>query len=137
MGLYDMILIKDNHVALAGGVGEAIRRARAHRPELFLEVEVTGLKELEEALAERPDRVLLDNFDSETLDRALERLRACERESGKRPEVELSGNITPETAARFAREGVDFVSSGAITHSASALDMSLQMRPVRGLKGAQ
>jgi nicotinate-nucleotide pyrophosphorylase (carboxylating) len=128
MGLHDMILIKENHVAAAGGITPAVRAARERYPGLPLEVEVTNEAELREALAAGPDRILLDNFTPDRLDAALALVDAAR----PRPEIELSGGITAETLRDFARPGVDFISSGAITHSAPALDLSMEIRTVGG-----
>jgi nicotinate-nucleotide pyrophosphorylase (carboxylating) len=129
MGLYDMILIKENHLTAAGGVRRAIEAARRHAPSLHLEVEVTTLAELEEALAAGPDRILLDNFDPRGIRRAVEHIRTrCAKEGASVPEVEISGGITAGTIRDYAVPGVDFISSGAITHSAPALDLSLELR---------
>ncbi|HEY2637278.1 MAG TPA: carboxylating nicotinate-nucleotide diphosphorylase [Solirubrobacteraceae bacterium] len=117
-GLYDAILIKENHAAAAGGVGEAVRRARAARPDLPLEVECRTLEEVDEALAAGAPRILLDNMDAAGLGVAVERI-------GGRAEAEASGGISLETAAAVAASGVDFISVGALTHSAPALDLSL------------
>ncbi len=128
-GLFDMILIKENHIAAAGGITAAVARARKAHPELALEVEVTDLDELAEALAAGPDRVLLDNFDPGGVRVAVAAIAAWSEKSGRsRPEVELSGRITPETARDYAVPGVDFISSGALTHSVRALDLSLDLR---------
>jgi nicotinate-nucleotide pyrophosphorylase (carboxylating) len=127
-GLFDMVLIKENHIAAAGGITAAITRARQAHPELALEVEVTDLAELAEALDSGPDRVLLDNFDPAGVRDAVAAIAEWTAESGgKRPEVELSGRITPETARDYAIEGVDFISSGALTHSVKALDLSMEL----------
>jgi len=124
LGLYDAMLIKDNHIAAAGGVTAAVERARRRYPDLFLEVEVRTAAELEEALAAGPDRVLLDNFVPQGVAAAVERIRALPE---PRPEVELSGGITLENLADYALPGVDFISSGALTHSAPALDLALDL----------
>jgi nicotinate-nucleotide pyrophosphorylase (carboxylating) len=124
-----MILIKENHVTAAGGIRAAVRAARARYPRLLLEVEVTDEAELAEALAEAPDRILLDNFAPADLDRALALLAGGE---GPGPEIEISGGVTPATIAAYARPGVHFISSGAITHSAPALDLSMEIRAVEG-----
>jgi len=130
-GLYDMILIKENHIAAAGGIAAAVRRSRKAYPALPLEVEVTTLAELEEALKAGPDRILLDNFDPAGAHEAAARARAWAAASGKpRPEVEVSGRVTEENVREYAGEGVDFVSSGWVTHSARALDLSLELRPL-------
>lgn len=129
MGLYDMVLIKENHIAAAGGIGAAVRRVREHDrndgPGLAVEVEVTDLAELEEALELGVDRVLLDNMEPEMLERCVERAR---RLGDERPELEASGNVTLETVRRVATTGVDLVSVGALTHSAPAADLSLGVR---------
>jgi nicotinate-nucleotide pyrophosphorylase (carboxylating) len=120
IGLYDAILIKDNHIAVAGGAGEAIRRARAHAPGVKLEIEVGSLAELDEALAERPDIILLDNMPVATMRTAVDRVAG-------RALLEASGNITLATVQAVAETGVDYISSGAITHSAPALDIGLDI----------
>ena len=118
-GLFDGILIKENHVRAAGGVGEAVRRAKARAPHyLKVEVEVRDLAELEEALEAGADLILLDNF-------PLEALREAVRRVGGRVPLEASGNMTLERAKAAAAAGVDYVSVGALTHSAKALDLSL------------
>jgi len=118
-GLFDGILLKENHLRAAGGVGAAVRRAKAQAPHyLKVEVEVTDLKELEEALEAGADLVLLDNF-------PLEALREAVRRVGGRVPLEASGNMTLERARAAAEAGVDYVSVGALTHSAKALDLSL------------
>lgn len=120
-GLYDGVLIKDNHVAAAGGVGEAIRRARRNVPHtLKIEVEVENLHELEEALQAGADIVLLDNFSLDMLRKAVARSRG-------QVLLEASGGVTLETVRSIAETGVDFVSCGALTHSARAIDMSMEL----------
>jgi nicotinate-nucleotide pyrophosphorylase (carboxylating) len=123
-GLYDAILIKENHATLAGGVGAAVARARAHAASaLPLEVECRDLEEVDEALAEGASRILLDNFSLEGLRRAVAHV------SG-RAELEASGGITLQSVREIAGTGVDFVSVGALTHSAPALDLSLILEPL-------
>jgi nicotinate-nucleotide pyrophosphorylase (carboxylating) len=122
-GLYDAILIKENHAALAGGVGEAVRRARERAPELPLEVECRTLEEVDEALAAGAPRILLDNMD-------LTQLRAAVDHVAGRAELEASGGATLETVREIAGTGVQFISVGALTHSASALDFSLILQPL-------
>jgi nicotinate-nucleotide pyrophosphorylase (carboxylating) len=118
-GLFDGILIKENHIRAAGGVGEAVRRAKAGAPHyLKVEVEVTNLEELEEALEAGADLILLDNFPPEAIREAVRRV-------GGRVPLEASGNMTLERAREAAEAGVDYVSVGALTHSAKALDLSL------------
>lgn len=128
-GLDDAILIKDNHVAVCGGVGEAIRRARAMAGHLVrVEIEVDGLAQLDEALAERPDVVMLDNFSLGMLREAV--ARATESSSG-RPVLEASGGVSLETVRGIAETGVDVISVGALTHSAPSLDIGLDFLPSR------
>lgn len=117
-GLYDMVLIKENHAALAGGVGEAVRRSRAAAPALPLEVECRDLDEVDEALAAGAERILLDNMTPEELRAAVLRVAG-------RATLEASGGIGARTLEEVARTGVDFISVGALTHSAPALDLSL------------
>jgi len=118
------VLIKDNHVAIAGSVSEAVRRAKGRVPHsLNIEVEVDTLAQLDEALAAGVDIVLLDNFGAEDLEKALARVRTAQ----PRPLVEVSGGVTLERIAALARAGVDLVSVGALTHSAPAVDLSLEM----------
>lgn len=123
IGLFDEILIKENHAAAAGGVGEAVRRARAARPDLPLEVEVTNLDELEEALAAGARRVMLDNMDLATMREAV-------RRTAGRASLEASGGVTLDRLREIGQTGVDFVSIGALTHSAPALDLSLLLETV-------
>jgi nicotinate-nucleotide pyrophosphorylase (carboxylating) len=122
-GLYDAILVKENHAALAGGVGEATRRALAAAPEgVTVEVECATLEEVEAALAAGVRRILLDNMRPPELRRAVEL-------AGGRAELEASGGITLETVRAVAETGVDYISVGALTHSAPALDVSLLLEP--------
>lgn len=124
-GLDDAILIKDNHVAVCGGVGEAIRRARAAVGHLMkVEIEVDGLDQLDEALAERPDVIMLDNFTLPMLREAVERAKVS---PFGRPVLEASGGVNLETVADIAKTGVDVISVGALTHSAPSLDIGLDV----------
>ena len=122
-GLYDAILIKENHSALAGGVGEAVRRARAAAPTLPLEVECRDLAEVDEALAVGAPRLLLDNM-------SVDELRTAVGHVAGRAELEASGGVTLQALREIAGTGVDFVSVGALTHSAPALDLSLILSPL-------
>jgi nicotinate-nucleotide pyrophosphorylase (carboxylating) len=123
-GLYDAVLIKDNHLALAGNVAEAISRVRDHNTRgLHVTVEVATLEDLDTVLRSGVNRVLLDNMDIETLREAVQRTRHCEPV----PEIEASGNMTIERVRAVAETGVDFISVGALTHSAPALDASLEI----------
>jgi nicotinate-nucleotide pyrophosphorylase (carboxylating) len=121
MGLYDAILIKENHAALAGGVGEAVRRAREANPGLSVEVECRNLDEVRQGAEAGADRLLLDNMTPAQLQEAVSAARA----GGNGPELEASGGVTLETVAEIAASGVDYVSVGALTHSAPALDLSM------------
>lgn len=122
-GLDDAILIKDNHVAVCGGVGEAVRRARAAVGHLMkVEVEVDGLDQLDEALEAAPDVVMLDNFTLPMLREAVQRAKVSP--FGK-PVLEASGGVNLDTVAGIAATGVDVISVGALTHSAPALDVGL------------
>jgi nicotinate-nucleotide pyrophosphorylase (carboxylating) len=118
-GLDDAILIKDNHVAACGSVGEAVRRAKAFAGHLVkVEVEVDSLVQLQEALAHDPDVVMLDNFN-------LQDMREAVRIADGRVTLEASGGVTLETVRAIAETGVDVISVGALTHSARVLDIGL------------
>jgi len=123
VGLFDAILIKENHAAMAGGVGEAVRLARAGAPDVLLEVECRTDEEVDEALAAGAPRLLLDNM-------TPAQMRAIVARVGDRAELEASGGIDLETIRDVAETGVDFISVGALTHSAPALDISLLLEPV-------
>jgi nicotinate-nucleotide pyrophosphorylase (carboxylating) len=123
-GLYDAVLIKDNHIKAAGSVAEAVRLARRGR--LEVEVEVETSIELEAALAAGADTILLDNFTPARMRGAVERVRRHLREGGGRVLTEASGGITEATIGAFAATGVDRISVGALTHSAPALDLSME-----------
>jgi nicotinate-nucleotide pyrophosphorylase (carboxylating) len=120
MGLYDAILIKENHAALAGGVGEAVRRAREAQPDLPIEVECRDLDEVGQGTDAGANRLLLDNMSPDELREAVAAARGANG-----PELEASGGVTLETVAEIATTGVDFVSVGALTHSAPNLDLSM------------
>jgi nicotinate-nucleotide pyrophosphorylase (carboxylating) len=122
-GLYDAILIKENHAALAGGVGAAVRSAREHAPGVLIEVECRTLAEVDEALAAGAPRILLDNM-------TVAELAGAVRHVSHRAELEASGGVTLETLRATASTGVDFISVGAMTHSAPALDLSLVLQPL-------
>ena len=123
LGLFDMVLIKDNHIDGAGGITQALQRVRdAYGDQYRVEVEVKTLDELDEALAAGPDLILLDNMDVPTLRRAVDRA------DGQVP-LEASGGVTLDTVAAIAETGVDRISVGALTHSASTLDLSIRTGP--------
>jgi len=124
MGLYDAILIKENHIALAGSLARAVHAARTKHPELAVEIETRNLDEVAYALGTGADILLLDNMDLETL-RGAVRLRDENAGTGKGPSLEASGGVTLETVRAFAETGVDLISVGALTHSAPTLDFSM------------
>jgi nicotinate-nucleotide pyrophosphorylase (carboxylating) len=123
-GLYDAILIKENHAAMAGGVAAAVRAARAMAPDMPLEVECRTLEEVGEALRAGAPRLLLDNMTPAELRVVVERV-------GDRAQLEASGGVTLETIREIAETGVHFISVGALTHSAPALDLSLLLEPLQ------
>jgi nicotinate-nucleotide pyrophosphorylase (carboxylating) len=118
VGLYDMILIKDNHIDFAGSLAEAVKRARASGSSLEIEVEARTLEDVREALTAGVERILLDNMSLEMMTKAV-RLNAGQAK------LEASGNVTLETVRQIADTGVDFISSGALTHSVIVFDVSL------------
>jgi nicotinate-nucleotide pyrophosphorylase (carboxylating) len=128
-GLHDAILIKDNHVRIAGSVGEATRRAVAAAASLPVEVEVEREDQIEEALAAGAAMLLLDNFTVEAVGRAVARIR------GRVP-VEVSGGVTLATVRAYAEAGADFISVGALTHSAPSADISLEIEELEAAPGS-
>ena len=118
MGLFDAILIKENHIAAAGSIRKAVGQAREKYPDIFIEIEVENLDELEQALDAGPNRIMLDNFSLDDL------RRACMLNSGCN-QLEASGNISLETIAEVAETGVDYISSGSITKNIEAIDLSM------------
>ena len=131
IGLFDMILLKDNHVDFSGGIHNAITRAKQYCADkgknLKIEVEVRNFDELEQALAEGVDRIMFDNFTPANTAVAVKRVAEYAQEHGiQRPETESSGGITFDTMLPYAQAGVDFISFGALTHSVKGLDMSFK-----------
>jgi nicotinate-nucleotide pyrophosphorylase (carboxylating) len=126
-GLFDGVLIKDNHIAAVGGsIKEALRRAKANTPRLVkIEIEITNLKQLAEAIEGGADVVMLDNMDDAMIRKAVELT------AGRVP-LEVSGGVTLDRLPRLAKLGVDFVSMGALTHSARAMDLSLEISAAKG-----
>jgi nicotinate-nucleotide pyrophosphorylase (carboxylating) len=126
VGLFDAILLKENHIAAAGGIAQAVAYVRRSAPDLAdtLEVEVRNPQEIDEALAADAPRLLLDNM-------SVEQLRGAVAQVGGRATLEASGNITLESVRERALTGVDFISVGALTHSAPALDLSLILEVAR------
>lgn len=124
MGLYDAVLVKDNHIKIAGSVKEALRQVKKAVPfTAKIEVEVSSLKELEEALSEGADIILLDNMDVETIRKAV-------KLTGKIALLEASGGVTPESIREIAETGVDFISSGFITHHATWIDINMKIERI-------
>ena len=123
LGLYDAILIKENHIAAVGDLRDAVRAARRHAPRVPLEVEVENLVELAEALDSDADRIMLDDFAIEDIRHAVA-LR--DRHAGKRKELEVSGGVQADALAAIAATGVDFVSVGALTKHVRAIDFSMR-----------
>ena len=121
-GLFDAILIKDNHIRLAGGVNAAVARARAHRPGLPVEIEAETLAQVDEALAAGAETILVDNMSTDRIRDAVVRARG-------RAKIEISGGVTLERIPELAATGADFVSVGALTHSAPAIDISFEIEP--------
>jgi len=123
MGLNDMVMIKDNHIAVAGGIAPAVRTIREKVKEgMLVEVETSNLKEVAEALLAGADIIMLDNMDNETVRQAVLFING-------RAKTEASGNMTPERLPLVAETGVDFISAGALTHSVVALDISMTIFP--------
>jgi nicotinate-nucleotide pyrophosphorylase (carboxylating) len=130
LGLHDAILIKENHVALAGGLGKAVRRASGAEPERSVEVECRNLDEVAEALDAGAGRLLLDNMEPEALRRVVELRDSSAEAHGPVATLEASGGVALDNVGEIAATGVEFVSVGAITHSAPALDLSMLVEPL-------
>jgi len=122
-GLYDAVLVKDNHIRLAGGVANAVRQARAHRPGVPVEIEAETLTQVDEALIAGADIILVDNM-------TLDDIREAVRRVGGRAKIEISGGVTLDRIPDLAATGANFVSVGALTHSAPAVDISFEIEPV-------
>ena len=121
-GLDDGVLIKDNHIRLAGGVREAVRRMKAADPQMPIEVEAQSLDQVDEAIQSGADTILLDNLPADQLKEALVRIAG-------RAKVEISGGVTLDRIPELAATGADYVSVGALTHSAAAADLSFELEP--------
>jgi nicotinate-nucleotide pyrophosphorylase (carboxylating) len=128
MGLYDAILIKENHIALVGSLAKAVHGSRSKHPDLAVEVECRNLDEVAYALGTGADILLLDNMDAPTLRKAVE-LRDEEAGDGRGPSLEASGGVDLGTVRGIAETGVDLISVGALTHSAPTLDFSMLIEP--------
>ncbi|ACJ21064.1 carboxylating nicotinate-nucleotide diphosphorylase [Coxiella burnetii] len=120
MGLYDAFLIKENHILSCGSLTQAIQKARASHPEKTLEIEVENLNELQEALAAKADIILLDNFDIDTIKKAV-------KINNSQAKLEISGNVNLETIHEIAKTGVDYISVGALTKHLRAIDLSMRI----------
>jgi nicotinate-nucleotide pyrophosphorylase (carboxylating) len=123
VGLYDAVLIKDNHIRLAGGVAAAVARTRAHNPGLPIEIEAQTLTEVDEALAAGAERILVDNMATSDIREAVARAEG-------RSTIEISGGVTLDRMAELSTTGADYVSIGALTHSAPAIDISFEIEPL-------
>lgn len=122
IGLYDLILLKENHIAAAGSIGAAVRQARAQFPGLRVEVETENLAQLDEALAVGADFIMLDDFSLEDMRRAV----AVNRASARPAKLEASGGVSLDALREIAATGVDFVSVGALTKHVRAIDLSMR-----------
>ena len=122
-GLFDAVLIKDNHIAMAGGVRHAIEKVRAHHPDMAIEVEADTLAQVDEALASGADTILVDNM-------PLNDIRDAVLRCAGRAKIEISGGVTLDRIPQLASTGADYVSAGALTHSAPAVDISFDIAPV-------
>jgi nicotinate-nucleotide pyrophosphorylase (carboxylating) len=123
IGLYDLVLIKENHIAAAGSISAAVSAARSHTPALRVEVETESLEQVREALAARADIVLLDNFDLDAMREAV----ALNRSHPHRALLESSGGVTLATLRTIAQTGVDYISVGSLTKNVEAVDLSLRL----------
>jgi len=126
-GLYDMVLIKDNHIAAAGGIGVAVRRIRAGLPRgMKVEIEAKGISQVREALDAGVDRIMLDNMDYGEMSEAVRIIRGFP----ETVEIEVSGGVSLDNVRAIAELGVDFISVGELTHSFRSLDFSLDLEPL-------
>jgi nicotinate-nucleotide pyrophosphorylase (carboxylating) len=123
VGLFDAVLIKDNHIRLAGGVSAAVSRTRAYNPGMAIEIEAQTLAEVDEALAAGAERILVDNMATSDIREAVVRAEG-------RSKIEISGGVTLDRIAELSTTGADYVSIGALTHSAPAIDISFEIEPV-------
>ncbi|MCI3923248.1 carboxylating nicotinate-nucleotide diphosphorylase [Paenibacillus sp. TRM 82003] len=131
-GLFDAVLLKDNHIKAAGGVIEAVSRARAHVPHTMrVEVEVETMEQVDEAIRSGADIIMLDNMSPERMKEAVARIRAASRTTL----VEASGGVNLQTVRAIAESGVDIVSVGGLTHSIQALDISLDLYEKKEVQG--
>lgn len=125
-GLYDMVLIKDNHIEMAGGIEAAVRAVRARHPRQYVVVEAKTLDEVRSAVGLAVDRIMLDNMGVERIRDAAAIIRAA----NKRVEIEVSGGVDLDSVRELAACNIDYLSVGALTHSAPAIDIALKMKPI-------
>jgi nicotinate-nucleotide pyrophosphorylase (carboxylating) len=123
VGLFDAVLIKDNHIRLAGRLADAVSKARVHQPDLAIEVEAETLDQVDEALEAGADIILVDNMQTADIRESVRRAR-------DRAKIEISGGVTLARLPELAATGADYVSAGALTHSAQAVDISFEIEPV-------
>jgi nicotinate-nucleotide pyrophosphorylase (carboxylating) len=123
IGLFDAVLIKENHIAAVGSLSTAVAAARRAHPDVMIEVEVENLEQLDEALETSVDRIMLDDFTLPQIREAVQRRNA---HPGKRKELEISGGVSPETLRAYAETGVDFISVGGMTKHVRAVDFSMR-----------
>lgn len=124
LGLYDMAMIKDNHIIAAGTIEQAVQKVRNRHPELKIEVETTTIRQVEEALSARADIIMLDNMSAAAMRKAVELIK-------EQAKTEASGNITLERVREIAETGVDYISVGALTHSVDAFDISQNLQQLK------
>ena len=124
MGLHDMAMIKDNHIVAAGGITEAVKRVRSYKPEVKIEVETTSLAQVREAIENGVEMIMLDNMDIAGMKEAVEVVDG-------RAKTEASGNLTHGNIRAVAETGVDYISSGALTHSVNAFDITQQIKQIK------
>lgn len=125
-GLYDMVLIKDNHIEIAGSITKAVNEVRERRKKRFIEVEIKTLSELKEAVSLNVNRLMLDNMNLDQIKQAVEIVH----QTNNRIEIEVSGGINLNNIEEFADCGIDYVSVGALTHSAPATDIAMKLKPL-------
>ncbi|MCK4252169.1 carboxylating nicotinate-nucleotide diphosphorylase [candidate division WOR-3 bacterium] len=125
-GLYDMVLIKDNHIEIAGSITKAVAKVRKQRKKAFIEVEIKTLDELNEAVSLKVNRLMLDNMNINQIKQAVEIVHQTKRNI----EIEVSGGINLNNIRDFSNCGVDFISVGALTHSAPAIDIAMKLKPL-------
>ncbi|MCK4673491.1 carboxylating nicotinate-nucleotide diphosphorylase [candidate division WOR-3 bacterium] len=125
-GLYDMVLIKNNHIEIAGSITKAVAKVRKRRKKAFVEVEIKTFEELNKALSLKINRVMLDNMNVNQIKRAVEIIRQANPDM----EIELSGSMNLSNIKEFSECGVDFISVGALTHSAPAIDIAMKLKPL-------